>query len=290
MIILLPFLYLFIGWVLGKTSWDIRSSASWFLTKIIIPVVIIFNISTQFSNMGSIISVTALTMLSMIIIGKYLIRDPVMILCFTYLNIGGLGLPIASALFGNDAAHIVIAAYVGSSVVGNSVGASMLSCKKFNPVKLLQTPPVVALFIGIFLIPFSEKINLWFYGFYEAAKFLMSFLGMVILGLWLSKTNFNFSDLRLEVSYFVKRAGIIFSIITFLLFIARLFNQTLITDNPATLYLFCLLPPAANIIALETHYLGTGRSARTISCGTCISIIAISVYSFLILVARNINL
>lgn len=113
---------------------------------------------------------------------------------------------------------------------------------------------------------------------------------MGILGLWLSKTNFNFSDLRLEVSYFVKRAGIIFSIITFLLFIARLFNQTLITDNPATLYLFCLLPPAANIIALETHYLGTGRSVPTILCGTCIIIIAISVYSFIILVARNINL
>lgn len=42
MIILLPFFYLFIGLLLGKTSWDIRSSASWFLTKIIIPVVITY--------------------------------------------------------------------------------------------------------------------------------------------------------------------------------------------------------------------------------------------------------
>ncbi|ECQ0328475.1 permease, partial [Salmonella enterica] len=56
-----------------------------------------------------------------------------------------------------------------------------------------------------------------------------------------------------------------------------------------TLYLFCFLPPAANIIVLETHYMGTGRSARTISCGTCISIIAITIYSVVIFGFRNIS-
>lgn len=286
---LLPLLYLFIGWGLGKTSWDIRSFASFFLTKIIIPIVIIFNISTQFKNMGNIIIATALIMLLMIAISRRLVKDPVMILCFTYLNIGWLGLPIASSLFGNDAALIVIAAYIGSSVVGNSVGANMLSCNKFNIIKILKTPPVIALFIGIFLIPFREGISLWFLGFYEIAKFIMSFLGMCILGVWLSKTKFNISDIRLEINYFAKRSGVIFLIITFSLMVAHLCNQKLITDNPATLYLFCLLPPAANIIVLETHYLGTGYSARTISCGTCISIIAITVYSFFILGIRNIN-
>ncbi|EMD4511828.1 permease [Salmonella enterica] len=290
MIILLPFFYLFIGLLLGKTSWDIRSSASWFLTKIIIPVVITFNISTQFSNMGSIIFITAIVMLSMLMLGKYIINDPVMLLCFTYLNIGWLGLPVASSLFGNDAALIVIAAYVGSSVVGNSFGAGILASNKINLIKLLQTPPVLALFTGIFLIPFRQQVTHWFYDVYEVAKFLMSFLGMGVLGLWLSKTNFNFRDLRPEIIFFIKRAVVIFFIITLLLYIARLFNQTLITNNPETLYLFCFLPPAANIIVLETHYMGTGRSARTISCGTCLSIIAITIYSVVIFGLRNIYL
>ncbi|WP_234480085.1 hypothetical protein [Erwinia sp. S38] len=60
----------------------------------------------------------------------------------------------------------------------------------------------------------------------------------------------------------------------------------ILTDNAAKLYLFCLLPPAANIIVLETHYLGTGRSAKAISCGTCISIVAIAIYAAAIVLSR----
>jgi hypothetical protein len=51
---------------------------------------------------------------------------------------------------------------------------------------------------------------------------------------------------------------------TLLLLIAGATGQTLVGKNPAVLYLFCLLPPAANIIVLETHYLGTGRSATVL--------------------------
>lgn len=287
MSILLPFFYLFIGWLLGKTTWNIKYPASWLLTKFIIPIVIIFNISTRFSSMGGIISVTAIIMLIMLVIARYISDDPVMILCFIYLNIGWLGLPVASSLFGNDAAIIVIAAYVGSSIVGNSAAAGMLSSNKSSSLKLLATPPVVALIIGIILIPYRQQINLWFDDIYRAAKLLMSFLGMGILGLWLAKTKINCGDLRLEMRYFIKRAIVVFLIITSLLLMAHIFNQSLLTDNPATLYLFCFLPPAANIIVLETHYLGSGRSARMISCGTCISIIAIVIYAILISGLRN---
>lgn len=117
--------YLFIGWLTGKISRDIRYSASWFLTRFIIPVVIIVNTSAQFSNMGNMISVTTVIILAILTLEKYINGDPVMIRCFTYLNIGWSGLPVASALFVNDAALIVIAAYTGSSVAGNPAGASM---------------------------------------------------------------------------------------------------------------------------------------------------------------------
>ncbi len=199
MIILLPFVYLCIGWILGKTSWDLKSSASLLLTKIIIPVVITFNISTQFSDMGGIISATALIMIA---IGKYTNQDPVMTLCFVYLNIGWLGSPVASALFGNDAAIIFIAAYVGSSIIGNSAGAGMLSGKKSSLIKNLKAPPVMAPIIGIFLIPLRQQIVLWFDYVYDFAKFLLNFLGMGILGLWLAKIKFSARDFRLEIFFY----------------------------------------------------------------------------------------
>ncbi|MCA7014893.1 permease [Dickeya dadantii] len=290
MTIFFPVIYLFAGWLIGKASWDVKSAASWLLTRFVIPVVIIFNISTRFSNMSAIIIVTALVMLAMLFGGRYLNRDPVMNLCFSYLNIGWLGLPVASALFGNDGAAIIIAAYVGSSLVGNSVGAGMLSGHKFSLIKLLQMPPVLALGVGVLLIPFSQEISMLFGSIYEVAKFLMSFLGMAVLGIWLSKTNMSINDLRLEVRPFLQRAGVMFVLITLLLLLANAVNQTLITNNAATLYLFCLLPPAANIIVLETHYLGTGRSARAITCGTCISIVAISFYAAAVLGWRAITL
>lgn len=45
--------------------------------------------------------------------------------------------------------------------------------------------------------------------------------------------------------------------------------------------LFCL-PPAANIVALETHYQGTGTSAKYIASGTIISCAVVSIYGLLL--------
>ncbi|MBJ7435635.1 MAG: hypothetical protein JHC54_07755, partial [Acinetobacter sp.] len=44
---------------------------------------------------------------------------------------------------------------------------------------------------------------------------------------------------------------------------------------------FCL-PPAANIVALETHYQGTGMSAKYIASGTIISCVVVSIYGLLL--------
>ena len=46
----------------------------------------------------------------------------------------------------------------------------------------------------------------------------------------------------------------------------------------AVMLMFFLLPPAANIVALETHYQGTGHSAKYIASGTLASAILIALY------------
>lgn len=281
--IFFPLIYLMAGWLVGKTALDLKTAASWVLTRIAIPIVIVFNISTRFSSMSTVIIATAICMLAMLVACRFIMRDPVRSLCFSYLNIGWLGLPVGSALFGNDAATIIIAAYVGSSIVGNSVGAGMLSGSKLNLLKLLRTPPVLALIAGAALIPFSQDVTRWCAGLYDISKFMMSFLGMAVLGIWLSKTTLSASDLRRETGPFLIKSGVMAILISLLVGLASLLHYRLIADNAATLYLFCLLPPAANIIVLETHYLGTGESAKLITCGTCISIIAISLYAAFVL-------
>lgn len=290
MTIFVPLIYLFAGWLVGKTAWDLKAAASWVLTRVAIPVVIIFNISTRFGSMSTIIIATAICMLIMLMASRYFFRDPIKSLCFSYLNIGWLGLPVATALFGDQAATIVIAAYVGSSIVGNSVGAGMLSGHHFRLLKLVQTPPVLALIVGAALIPFSQQISLWFNELYEVAKFLMSFLGMAVLGVWLSKTELTLKDLRHEVRPYLIKSAAMLMMISLMIGLARIVDFRLITENTPTLYLFCLLPPAANIIVLETHYLGTGRSARIITCGTCISILAMSLFAAAITIGKTMGI
>ena len=282
MALFLPLIYLLCGLIAGKLSWDAKPVLSLLLTKFIIPVVIIYNIATNFSNMGVVLITTIVVMSIMLLTGKFLRINPVSTLCFSYLNIGWLGLPVAASLFGNQAAAIFISAYIGSSIVGNSLGAWLLTGIRFNIRKLIQMPPVIALIIGCILLPLGKQIHELDL-IYSLAKFLMSFLGMAILGMWLTKSKITLTDIRNTIQTFLKKAAAYFCTLTALLGLACLCRQNLILENTAALYLFCLLPPAANIIVLETHYLGTGYSVKPISCGTCISIIAIGIYALSIL-------
>lgn len=282
MTLFLPLIYLLCGLIAGKLTWDAKPLLSLLLTKFIIPVVIIYNIATNFSNMGVVLITTIVVMSIMLLTGKFLRINPVSTLCFSYLNIGWLGLPVAASLFGNQAAAIFISAYIGSSIVGNSLGAWLLTGIRFNIRKLIQMPPVIALIIGCMLLPLGKQIRELDL-IYSLAKFLMSFLGMAILGMWLTKSKITLTDIRNTIQTFLKKAAAYFCVLSVLLGLACLCRQNLILENTAALYLFCLLPPAANIIVLETHYLGTGYSVKPISCGTCISIIAIGIYALSIL-------
>ena len=282
MTLFLPLIYLLCGLIAGKLTWDAKPVLSLLLTKFIIPVVIIYNIATNFSNMGVVLITTIVVMSIMLLTGKFLRINPVNTLCFSYLNIGWLGLPVAASLFGNQAAAIFISAYIGSSIVGNSLGAWLLTGIRFNIRKLIRMPPVIALIIGCILLPLGKQIRELDL-IYSLAKFLMSFLGMAILGMWLTKSKITLADIRNTIQIFLKKAAAYFCILSALLGLACLCRQNLILENTAALYLFCLLPPAANIIVLETHYLGTGYSVKPISCGTCISIIAIGIYALSIL-------
>ncbi len=282
MTLFLPLIYLLCGLIVGKLTWDAKPVLSLLLTKFIIPVVIIYNIATNFSNMGVVLITTIVVMSIMLLTGKFLRINPVSTLCFSYLNIGWLGLPVAASLFGNQAAAIFISAYIGSSIVGNSLGAWLLTGIRFNIRKLIRMPPVIALIIGCILLPLGKQIHELDL-IYSLAKFLMSFLGMAILGMWLTKSKITLTDIRNTIQTFLKKAAAYFCILSALLGLACLCRQNLILENSAALYLFCLLPPAANIIVLETHYLGTGYSVKPISCGTCISIIAIGIYALSIL-------
>lgn len=280
--ILLPLLYLIIGLVLGKNYPDTKRPAAALLTRVVIPLVIIYNLATYRPGFLAIMLGTVAIMGIMALLGQLFTNDPIRNLCFFYSNIGWLGLPVATALFGDHAASVFIAAYIGSTAFGNSIGASMLEHGtqiKARMWSLLKSPPLIASLIGITLIPLGDTIELHFYTVYGILKFLLGFIGMAILGIWLAESRIQLDDLKRELKPYLYKSGTSFVLVTALILICSHFNIVLVTQNTAAIYLICLLPPAANIVVLETHYRRTGHSAKFIASGTCISILAIFLYA-----------
>ena len=273
-----PLLYLLLGLGIGRSPFEVKGIASAFLTKVVIPFVIIYNIATHKEGVFSIVIGMIVMMSIMLTLSRRMTRDPVENLCFCYLNIAWLGLPIATSLFGDGAAMVIIAAYVGSSLFGNSVGVGLMAHGQSNRSRLFQglkSPPVWALVVGLFCFSFGQQLVTMVKPAYDVAKFLMGFLGMSILGIWLSETPLKLRDFKSALVKFFIRGGIIFVLVSVFLAFC---HTPLLAENKFTLYLLCLLPPAANIIVLETHYMKSGRSAPEIATGTCISIVALAVY------------
>ncbi len=127
-----PLLYLLFGYAAGRVGLDIKNAASAFLTKAVIPLVIIYNVATYRPGVFIVVLGMMTIMGIMAAMGRWLVRDPIRILCFFYLNIGWLGLPVATALFGDDAASLFVAVYIGSTIFGNSIGATMLEYKEHD--------------------------------------------------------------------------------------------------------------------------------------------------------------
>ena len=251
--IVLPFLYLGFGFLVGKMPIDIKKQTSYLLTRIIIPLIIIYNISTCRADLFVSIFAMIIMMTVMMYMSRFFSADAVEQLCFFYLNIGWLSLPIVATVWGDSAATAVLSLYIGNSLFGNSIGAGMLinnGAAKVDIKRTLKTPPVAALVIGIICMPFGDSIKLYLPPLYRILKLVMSILGMGVLGMWLAKIKLEMKDLRLTLKLAVLRAR----------------------------YMICILPPAANIIVLETHYCHTGKSAGLTAWGTLLSLVLIPIY------------
>ncbi|MCL7798685.1 hypothetical protein M8990_00645 [Pasteurella multocida] len=125
--ILSPLLYLFIGMFLARFPLNIKGKISIFLTKCVIPAVIVYNIATYKKGFLVIMLGTMLMLLILFLISRVYQENPVKRLCFFYLNIAWFGLPIGNAIWGSEAAMILISVYIGSSLFCNSACVSLMS-------------------------------------------------------------------------------------------------------------------------------------------------------------------
>uniref|UniRef100_UPI00258535CC permease n=1 Tax=uncultured Acinetobacter sp. TaxID=165433 RepID=UPI00258535CC len=207
-------------------------------------------------------------------------------LCFSYVNMAWLGFPFAIAIFGPQISSAMVALYIGGSIFGNiwAVTAVSNAPQSMRTIvqKVVQSPPCVALILaGLCRLVGIQNIHdpHIFELIYSAAKIGMSFAGMCVLGMWLRHTKVHVQDLKRSAAILGLKVICGVVLCTAAYFYLPIANMQ---QSIGVMFLLFCLPPAANIVALETHYQGTGVSAKYIASGTIMSCILIALYALII--------
>ena len=286
MALILPLLSFLIGYWGVQYLKPVRPVLAALLARVLIPVLIIYNM--VFYKAGSLwlMGISIFSSIVLFSLFYYFTKDKLRALCFSYLNGVWLGLPFALAVFGTDAMSTMIALYIGGSLFGNVSAVIAVSQTRqdwtFILKNILQSPPVIALSI-------AGVLSFWDFSHYEfhpilqwayaANKFLVTFAGMCILGMWLRHVRIQLRDLKRSLVLISGR--FIFALgLAGIAYIFLPIPHQLLTYSVMMMYF--LLPPAANIVALETHYQGTGHSAKYIASGTIASAILIGIYGLVL--------
>lgn len=288
MSVLVPLLAFIFGWIMARyqdVTW-LKQYLSRVLARCLIPLVIIYNV--LFYQNGSLALMLFSFMASILVYGccVLIFKDRLVALCASYNNIGWLGFPLAVLIFGSQVSAAMIALYVGSSLFGNvwAVRAMRRDMPNYlDTIKIvIKTPPVIALVIAIVLHLCAVQDVLqgkaWVLMLYAVAKWALIVAGMVVLGLWLSRSKITIRDLKHSARVMLVKI-VLATMICALLFYSGVFAMFFRQPIAFLWFLFCL-PPAGNIVALETHYRATGESAAYIAAGTAVSAVVIGVFTF----------
>ena len=286
MALILPLISFLIGYWGAEKLKSFRALLASLLARLLIPVVIIYNM--VFYKEGSLwlIAFSFFSSIFFFVIFYAMLKDKLRVLCLSYLNGAWLGFPFALAIFGPEASSTIVALYIGGSLFGNICAVIAVSETKQDPKFILKnvllSPPVVALCVAAVLSVWD--LSLWEYHpviqfLYQLNKVLVTFSGMCVLGMWLSKVRIHWIDLKQSLVLIFSRMLIAVLLCTVAYFWLPIPHVVL---TYAIMLMFFLLPPAANIVALETYYQGTGYSAKYIASGTIASAILIGAYGLLI--------
>lgn len=307
--IILPLIYLSLGLGLAlllpeRWSTRLKEGASTLLTRWIIPAVIIYTVATSRPELFFVAASTMVLMLLGVLCAGRITGDPVQKLAFVYLNAGLFGIPVVAGSWGEEAVRVYIGAYIGNSIMGNILGTSLLrGGSGVDPMAgesnvpadpratrsrggtlrtvlrgLRTSPPVIAVVIGLLSLPAGPFLSQHGAGFYRVLTWVFSFIGMIVLGMWLGAAKLHRADLTRAAGWALLRAVLV-SVYSVGILTAAHWMHThtgvhleQLLAHPQVLFILGVLPPAANIVILETHYRHEGTAAPVIAAGAAVSV------------------
>ena len=304
---ILPLLYLGVGFGLATLlpeHWGnrLKESASALLTRWIIPTVIVYIVATSRPELFFMAASTMVLMALLVRCAAFFTNDPVQRLALVYLNAGIFGIPVVASFWGEEAVRLYVGAYIGNSVMGNVLGTSLmrretntdgLTTSRAKPTRkavtrkaavgavlrsLLTNRPIIAVAIGLICLPAGPFLNTHAAGIYRLITWVFSFVGLMVLGMWLSTARLHRTDLKQALRWAVLRVVLV-SVYSVGILTAAHWMHThtgvhldQLLAHPQVLFILGVLPPAANIVILETHYRHEGTAAPIIASGAVVSL------------------
>lgn len=304
---ILPLLYLGVGFGLAMLlpeHWGnrLKESASALLTRWIIPTVIVYIVATSRPELFFMAASTMVLMALLVRCAAFFTNDPVQRLALVYLNAGIFGIPVVAGFWGEEAVRLYVGAYIGNSVMGNILGTSLmrretntdgLTTSRAKPTRkavihkaavgavlrsLLTNRPIIAVAIGLICLPAGPFLNTHAAGIYRLITWVFSFVGLMVLGMWLSTARLHRTDLTQALQWAVLRVVLV-SVYSVGILTAAHWMHThtgvhleQLLAHPQVLFILGVLPPAANIVILETHYRHEGTAAPIIASGAVVSL------------------
>ena len=304
---ILPLLYLGVGFGLATLlpeHWGnrLKESASALLTRWIIPTVIVYIVATSRPELFFMAASTMVLMALLVRCAAFFTNDPVQRLALVYLNAGIFGIPVVASFWGEEAVRLYVGAYIGNSVMGNILGTSLmrretntdgLTTSRAKPTRkavthkaavgavlrsLLTNRPIIAVAIGLICLPVGPFLNTHAAGIYRLITWVFSFVGLMVLGMWLSTARLHRTDLKQALRWAVLRVVLV-SVYSVGILTAAHWMHThtgvhldQLLAHPQVLFILGVLPPAANIVILETHYRHEGTAAPIIASGAVVSL------------------
>ncbi len=304
---ILPLLYLGVGFGLAMLlpeHWGnrLKESASALLTRWIIPTVIVYIVATSRPELFFMAASTMVLMALLVRCAAFFTNDPVQRLALVYLNAGIFGIPVVASFWGEEAVRLYVGAYIGNSVMGNILGTSLmrretntdgLTTSRAKPTRkavthkaavgavlrsLLTNRPIIAVAIGLICLPAGPFLNTHAAGIYRLITWVFSFVGLMVLGMWLSTARLHRTDLKQAVRWALLRVVLV-SVYSVGILTAAHWMHThtgvhldQLLAHPQVLFILGVLPPAANIVILETHYRHEGTAAPIIASGAVVSL------------------
>lgn len=304
---ILPLIYLGVGFGLAmllpeRWSNRLKESASALLTRWIIPTVIVYIVATSRPELFFMAASTMVLMVLLVRCAAFFTNDPVQRLALVYLNAGIFGIPVVASFWGEEAVRLYVGAYIGNSVMGNILGTSLmrretntdgLTTSRAKPTRkavthkaavgavlrsLLTNRPIIAVAIGLICLPAGPFLNTHAAGIYRLITWVFSFVGLMVLGMWLSTARLHRTDLTQALRWAVLRVVLV-SVYSVGILTAAHWMHThtgvhldQLLAHPQVLFILGVLPPAANIVILETHYRHEGTAAPIIASGAVVSL------------------